>query len=204
MTRSLKHTLRHTLGHTLGQAFALGAVALLATATAEAQNGSDYSGPGGAGGGIGASLGLGVPLGRGGALTGGPGGRGLSATFRSTTASLNSGQPQTLSIGGQSVTVPGPALQQVGAVLGGASPANVTALVRSLAAGGVGSGPANALAGALATLGATLGATGGSFAALVDAVNAYNAAVLALPAGQPAPPALLAVRAALGPLAAAA
>jgi hypothetical protein len=200
MTRSLKHALKQALRHMLRQASPLGAVALLATTTAEAQNGSDYSGPGGAGGGVGASLGLGVPSGRGGALTRGTGGGGLSATFRSTTASLNSGQPQTLSIGGQSVTVPGSALQQVGAVLGGASPANVTALVRSLAGGGIGSGPANTLAGALATL----GASGGSFVALVAAVNAYNAAVGALPAGQPAPPSLLAVRAALGPLVAAA
>lgn len=152
---------------------ALALVAALAS-SAVAQS-SEGSGPGGLGGGLGGSLGLGVPGGGGGGLGGASG-------FRNATGSVSVNSPA-----GGSVTIARATAQALGAVLSNSSTAaQRQALATEFGAGGP------ALVEALVALGSNP-----SSATLVAAVNAYNAAVDALPAGATPTPALLAARQAL-------
>lgn len=165
-------------------------------------SGSDFSGVGGAGGGTGGSLGIGVPGGTSGSGTGtgtGTGGTGGSAPVTggggvSTVGSSLAGNTGgiTLTVGGAQVNVPAAAVQAVGQALATPTPQAAANFVSLLQAGGVPSAPSTALGQALTALGSTP-----TFANLVSAVQAYNAAVQALPAGAAPPAALLAARAAL-------
>ena len=156
-----------------------------------------YSGPGGAGAGVSGMLGVGLPLGgEGNGVTAAVLARRPAATFNVTVGRLNSGLPQTMSIGGQAHTVPADALQAVGAVIGGASPTNVRVLTDALGKAGVPQAAANELTKSLAML----RVSGASTLAIADATRAYNAAVNSLAASAPVPPIVLAVRAALSPL----
>lgn len=169
---------------------AVGALALMTGSTALAQggSGSDHSGVGGAGAGVGGSLGLGVPTS---GTTGSGGGFGLTVnSVNGVATSFQAGGNVTTTIGTTTVTVPPAAAATVGGALAG-NTAAVNSLTTGLTAS-VGAGPAANLSQALVTLG---GAP--SFANLVSAVNAYNAAVAALPAGATPPAQLLAARAAL-------
>ncbi len=170
--------------------FAVGAMALLIAGTAQAQggSGSDHSGPGGAGAGVGGSLGafLPTPSTGGGGMGGGPTGNNVNGV----STSFQAGGNVTTTVGGATVPVPATAAAQVGGTLSG-NATQSAAFVSGLS-GTIGSGPATALAQALQALGASP-----SFLTLVAAVNAYNAAVNALPAGAQPPAQLLAARAAL-------
>lgn len=176
---------------------AVGAIALLIGGTAQAQSGSGSgaSGPGGAGSGTGGMIGAFIPAPGGGPGVGAEGGGAgfgpMAANINGVATSFAAGGNVTTNIGGTNVTVPQAASVQVGQMLGG----NVAAQSSFTAAltGSVGAVPAAALADALTTLG---GAP--TFANLLSAVNAFNAAVAALPAGAPVPAQLLAARAALG------
>lgn len=175
---------------------AVSAIALLIGGTAQAQggSGSDFSGPGGAGGGTGGMIGAFIPMPGGGpgagAERGGAGFGPMAANVNGVATSFAAGGNVTTNIGGVSYTVPQAASTLIGQVLLGSGGASTS--LTSVLTGSVGAGPAGALAQALATLG---GAP--TFANLVSAVNAYNAAVAALPAGAPVPAQLLAARAAL-------
>lgn len=157
---------------------ALALVAALAS-SAVAQS-SEGSGPGGLGGGLGGSLGLGVPGG-----VGGGGGLGGASGFLNATGSVSVNNPA-----GGTVTISQATAQALGAVLSGSSTAEQRqALATEIGAGGP------ALVEALVALGSNP-----SGATRVAAVNAYNAAVDALPAGATPTPALLAARQALAAL----
>ena len=150
---------------------ALALVAALAS-SAVAQS-SEGSGPGGLGGGLGGSIGLGVP-----GNTGGGAG-GAAGAFLNASGSVSVNNPA-----GDSVSISQATAQALGAVLSSRSTAaQRQALATEIGAGGT------ALAEALVALGSNP-----SSATLVAAVNAYNAAVDALPAGATPTPALLAAR----------
>jgi hypothetical protein len=149
---------------------ALALVAALAS-SAVAQS-SEGSGPGGLGGGLGGSIGLGVPGGVGGGLGGASG-------FLNATGSVSVSNPA-----GGTVTISQAIAQALGAVLNNSS----TAEQRAALAAAIGNG-GPALVEALVALGSNP-----SSATLVAAVNAFNAAVDALPAGATPTPALLAAR----------
>ena len=175
---------------------AVGAMALLIGSTAQAQggSGSGHTNPGGGGSGIGGMIGAFIPaLGGGpgvGAERGGAGFGPMAANVNGVATSFAAGANVSTNINGVNTPVPQAASQNVGQILGGSTGA--LASFTAALAGSIGPGPAGALGNALATLG---GAP--TFANLVSAVNAYNAAVAALPAGTPVPAQLLAARAAL-------
>lgn len=153
---------------------ALALVAALAS-SAVAQS-SEGSGPGGLGGGLGGSIGLGVPGNTGGVPLG---------WWRRWSAFLNaSGSVSVNNPAGGSVSISQATAQALGAVLSSRSTAaQRQALATEIGAGGP------ALVEALVAFGSNP-----SSATLVAAVNAYNAAVDALPAGATPTPALLAAR----------
>lgn len=154
---------------------ALALVAALAS-SAVAQS-SEGSGPGGLGGGLGGSIGLGVPGNTGGSAGGGAGG--AAGAFLNASGSVSVNNPA-----GGSVSISQATAQALGAVLSNSSTAaQRQALATEIGAGGP------ALVEALVALGSNP-----SSATLVAAVNAYNAAVDALPAGATPTPALLAAR----------
>jgi hypothetical protein len=211
-SRSIPRIMSRTLSRIIGAPALLLLLALQVTVPGHAQaqgsgggSGSDFSGPGGAGGGTGGSLGIGVPGGNAGSgagsttgtgtgtatgggapITGGGGVSTVGSGFARNTGGI------TLTVGGASVTVPASVVQAVGQTLSAPTPQATTAFVDLLTAGGVPGAPSSALGQALSALGSTP-----TFATLVNAVQAYNAAVQALPAGASPPPALLAARAAL-------
>lgn len=177
--------------------FAVGAIALLIGGTAQAQtggSGSGSSGPGGSGAGVGGSIGAFIPMPGGGPGVGGEGGGAgggpMANNVNGVATSFSSGGNVTTNIGGTNVSVPQAASQNVGQILQGN--ANAASSFTAALTGTIGAGPAGALAQALATLGSAP-----TFSNLVSAVNAYNAAVAALPAGTAVPAQLLAARAAL-------
>lgn len=153
---------------------AASALALMIGSTAQAQggSGSDFSGPGGAGAGMGGTVGAFMPLPNGMAS-----GSGINVGNRLAAATGNSPMAQ--------------ASREVGGVLSGTA-GSIGTLVASLTTGGVPSGPANALAQSLSTFS---GAP--TLANLVLAVQAYNAAVRAMPPGTRASPAMRMARLAL-------
>ena len=153
---------------------ALALVAALAS-SAVAQS-SEGSGPGGLGGGLGGSIGLGVPGNTGGSAGGGLGGAG---GFLNATGNVSVNNPA-----GGTVSISQATAQALGAVLSNSS----TAAQRQALAAEIGAG-GPALVEALVALGSNP-----SSATLVAAVNAFNAAVDALPAGATPTPALLAAR----------
>ncbi|MBM3908607.1 MAG: hypothetical protein FJ363_11115 [Gemmatimonadetes bacterium] len=182
-----------------------GLVAMLLAVTVQAQNsglvaaGSNFSGPGGGGGGATGTVGAFLPIGFTNsfipASNGMPPARGgVSSGFLGATGSAN------VRVG--NITVPVDAAAQ-NAVANAVVSGNVNGFVQSL---GSGMPPAAALA-----LGNALNAVGqanrdwlsnGNSAALYvvlnNAVQAFNAAVNALPAGAPVPQSLIAARALLG------
>lgn len=156
---------------------------------------SDVSGPGGGGGGTtGGVAPIGLPVGP------------TPATPLSTNAAAAAANIVTLFGGaggvsvsnpaGGTVTVPAAAAQAIANLLsggrGGAGANAVSTLTSLLTAGGIPAGQASGLANALSALGASP-----NLATLQAAINAYNAAIDALPAGASPPPALLGVRFAL-------
>lgn len=176
---------------------AVSAIALLIGGTAQAQggSGSGHTNPGGGGGGTGGMIGAFIPMPGGGpgvgAERGGAGFGPMAANINGVATSFAAGGNVSTNIGGVNTPVPQGASVQVGQMLGGNTGA-ASSFTAALT-GSVGAGPAGALSNALATLG---GAP--TFTNLVSAINAYNAAVAALPAGAPVPAQLLAARAALG------
>lgn len=176
---------------------AVSAIALLIGSTAQAQtggSGSGSSGPGGSGAGVGGSIGAFIPMPGGGpgvgAERGGAGFGPMAANVNGVATSFAAGANVTTNIGGVNTPVPQAASQNVGQILGGSTGA-ASSFTTALT-GTIGAGPAGALANALATLGSAP-----TFTNLVSAINAYNAAIAALPAGAPVPAQLLAARAAL-------
>lgn len=164
---------------------AISALALVISGVAQAQRhamGSDFSGPGGAGAGAGGTIGAFVP-------TGGEKGP-SAANVNGVATSFQESGSITTTVGRDTVLVSGAAAALVGGTLAG-NPTMASTLTTHLT-GSVGAGPAGTLVQALQGLGASP-----SFANLVVAINAYNAAVAALPAGQQAPAELLAARVAL-------
>lgn len=178
--------------------FAVSVLATLMAVSAQAQStgltavGSNFSGPGGGGGGVTGTVGAYLPSPAGGtgggfsAGTGMPSG-GPAAGFAGATASTN------VQLGNLTVSVSADAQNAVaGAVVSGST----TAFTQSLSAA-VPATQATALGNALVALGTD--ARGGSpvsFAtALSNAIAAFNAAVNAMPAGTGVPQSLIAARA---------
>ena len=154
---------------------AAGVLGLVLSGSALAQqggSGSDHTGPGGGGSGLGGNVGAFMPLPNGMAS-----GSGINVGNRMAAATGNSPMAQ--------------ASREVGGALTGTAGA-VGNLTASLIAGGVPSGPSTSLSQALGTFS---GAP--TLANLVLAVQAYNDAVRAMPAGTRASPALRMVRLAL-------
>jgi len=175
----------------------LAALALVAASASVALAQSDFGSPLGAGAGVGGSVApLGLPgggTGPGGATPGAlssSGARGLAAA---RTGFLNAGTAgSTVSNpAGGTVVVPQATARALAGVLGGTPTAAQNAAVIA-ALGPVPASSAGALVRALAAFGAS-----SNHGSLSNAVAAYNAAVDALPAGSPPPPALLGVRSAL-------
>lgn len=167
---------------------AVGALALVFSGSALAQGGagSDHTGPGGAGAGVSGTTGAYMPILSGSGTGAGPN----AANVHGIATSFSSGAAVTMTMGGQTVTVPAAAAATVGSMLLGNT--NSTTAFTSSLAGVVGTSAAATLAQALVIVGASP-----NYGNLLIAVNAYNAAVAALPAGQQPPAALLAARAAL-------
>jgi len=179
--------------------FAASVLATLMAVSAQAQNsgltaaGSNFTGPGGGGGGVTGTVGAFLPSPAGGTSGGGftagtgmPSG-GTASSFSGATA------PANVQVGNLTVSVSANAQQAVaGAVVNG----NVAGFTTSLG-GAVPTTQAAALGNALASLGTD--ARGGSpvaFAsALSNAIAAFNAAVNAIPAGTAVPQSLIAARA---------
>jgi len=171
------------------------ALALVAGSATAAVAQTDGGSPLGAGGGVTGSVApLGVPgggaTGGGGNAISGAGSQGLAQARSAFLSATGAGATVTNPAGG-TVTVPVAAAQALGGVLGGTpTPAQVTALTNALP--GIPANASGPLVRALAAFGASAN-TG----TLTTAVQAFNAAVNALPAGAPIPPALLAIRSAL-------
>ena len=169
----------------------LAAAALVAATSAAAAAQTDFGSPIGAGGGLGGAVApLGLP---GGNNNGAAGNSGVSpaglANARSAFVNATGGGVTVQNPAGGTVTVPQAAAQALGGVLGGSpTPAQSQALTAALGGGA----PATALTNALAAMGSNP-----SIATVTNAVNAFNAAIDALPAGQAPSPAVLAARQAI-------
>lgn len=173
------------------------ALALLATASTVATAQTDFGSPLGAGSGVGGAVApLGLPSGLG--IAGAASSRPMPPAFqrgissaRAVFAGAPAGGTRLTNPAGGSVVVSQSISQALGGVLGGApSPAQTSALSGAL--GGVPASSATALVTALQAMGAN-----GSRGNLAAVVNAFNAALDAIPAGQPVPTALIAIRAAV-------
>jgi hypothetical protein len=165
--------------------FAAAALVVLASSAAFAQ--TDFGSPVGAGAGLGGTMGMGIP-GRnvGAVMSGGVNTGGLSAARGAFVGATGGSSVTVPNPAGGNVVVPPAAAQALGAVLGGSpSAADVAGLNQGF--GGTAAG--NALVTSLQGLGATPTA-----AQVRGAIQAYNAAVRALPAGVVPGPALLAAR----------
>ncbi len=182
---------------------AVGVLAATVAATAQGQNsglmaaGSNFTGPGGGGGGATATVGSFLPTATAAVTIGGlPNGSSVAAFFNATVPAN-----VTVGSGNNSVTVVVSVDAQRSAAGAVSSSANVSAFVSSLT--GVPAAQAQALGNALAQIGQaagrnTYGTTGGRlFSAVNNAIQAYNNAVNALPAGAPVPQSLIAARAIL-------
>lgn len=170
------------------------ALALTAAVSTVGVAQTDFGSALGAGAGMGGAVApLGLPGGSGPGGTAGLSGNAVAglANARAAFTNATGGGTSVTNPSGGTVVVPQAAAQALGAVLGGSPTAAQTAALAT-AFGPTPAGQANGLANALAALGAN-----GSFSALVNAVQAYNAAVDALPAGATPSPALLAARQAL-------
>lgn len=179
---------------------AVGVLAAVMAATAQGQlmaAGSNFTGPGGGGGGATATVGAFLPTATVAVTMGGLPSNSSAASFFSATAPAN----VTVGSGSNSVTVSVSVEAQRSAAGAVSSAANVSAFVSSLT--GVPTAQAQALGNALAQIGEaagrnTYGTTGGQlFTAVNNAIQAYNNAVNALPAGAPVPQSLIAARAIL-------
>jgi hypothetical protein len=171
------------------------ALALVAASATAAVAQTDGGSPIGAGAGVTGSVApLGVPGGNtpgqsGNALSG-AGAQGIANARAAFLNASNNGASVPNPAGGN-VTVPQAAAQALGGVLGGSpTPAQITAVTNALT--GVPAGASGPLVRALAAFGSSA-----NIGTLTTAVNAFNAAVNALPAGAAVPPALLAIRSAL-------
>ncbi len=176
----------------------LAALALVAMSSSVvlAQTGTDGGSPIGGGAGLGAAV---APLGLPGGVGPGSGGgnqlpatgtAGLSAARGSFMTAPPAGVTVPNPLGG-TATVPQPAAQALGAVLGG-NPTTAQTSALTTALGGIPAGPAGNLVRALGTF-----AGNPNHGTLTAATTAFNNAVAALPANAPVPPALLAIRQAL-------
>lgn len=169
------------------------ALALTAAVSTVGAAQTDFGSSLGAGAGVGGAVApLGLPGGNGGGSGGisGAGAQGL-ANARAAFMNATGGGVNVTNPSGGSVVLPQAAAQALGAVLGG-SPTAAQSSALATAFGPAPAAQANALVTALAALGSNA-----SFGALVNAVQAYNAAIDALPAGANPSPALLAARQAL-------
>lgn len=169
------------------------ALALVAASASLAMAQTDFGSPIGAGSGLGATISPFVPGVAGAGTAPGLSGNGAAGLNNARNAFGNaSGANVSVSNpAGGNVNVPTNIAQALSGVLGGApTPAQVATVTNSMA--GVPAAASSALVSALRTLGATP-----NYPNLVRAVQAYNAAVEALPAGTNPPAALLAVRSAL-------
>ncbi len=167
----------------------LAALALVAASSSLAMAQTDFGSPIGAGAGLGGTV---APFYSGTAGSGltGTGVSGLNSA-RNAFANATGANVVVTNPAGGNVNVPTNLVQALAAVLGGApSPAQFSSVVNSLE--GVPGNLASALVTALQTLGATP-----NYPNLVRAVQAYNAAIDALPAGTNPSPGLLAIRSAL-------
>lgn len=191
----IRSNTRGLLVRLAGLSLALGAV------SAQAQTpgaGSDVTGPGGGGGGItGAVAPVGLPAAGGNAAViptapSAPVNAAVSGAATSLGTAPPGGSISVPNPAGGTVSVPQATGSLISAVLATGSAGSVAALSTALTASGVASGQATALADALGQMG-----TSPSFANVVSAVQAYNAAIAATPAGQTPSPAILAIRAVL-------
>lgn len=176
---------------------AVGMLAAVVAASVQAQGtgltaqGSNFTGPGGGGSGATATVGAYLPTSIpsvGVAPNGMPRGGGV-ASFPTATAPAN----VTIGSGANAVTVEIPAAAQqaaAGAIVSG----NVTGFVQSLGSS-VPTAQATALGNALAALGTQLASSANPSATLSTAIQAFNDAVNALPAGSAVPASLVAARA---------
>ncbi len=172
----------------------LAALALTAAVSTVGVAQTDFGSAIGAGAGLGGAVApLGLPGGGGPDGTAGLSGVGAQGLANARAAFMNAtgGGATVTNPAGGTVVVPQAAAQALGAVLGG-SPTAAQSSTLASAFGPTPATQANGLVTALAALGRN-----GSFANLVSAVQAYNAAIDALPAGQNPSPALLAARQAL-------
>jgi len=175
------------------------ALALVAVGSTVAMAQTDFGSPIGAGAGVGGAVAPFLPgaraAGRGAAAR--PLGAGLGGRIAAVGGILSNSPAAGVLVvnpAGGNVVLSQNIAQALGAVLGGSPTAAQTSTV-SAGLAGVPSGASQALLTALQTFG-----TSGTRGNYVAAINAYNAAVAAVPAvpgGQPMPPALLAIRAAL-------
>lgn len=169
------------------------ALALVAASSSLAMAQTDFGSPIGAGGGLGGTIAPFVPGLAGSGTAPGLTGNGATGLNNARNAFGNAGGPNASVVNpaGGNVNVPTNVVQALAGVLGGApTPAQISTVTNSMA--GVPGATSSALVTALQTLGATP-----NYPNLVRAVEAYNAAIDALPAGTNPPPALLAVRSAL-------
>jgi hypothetical protein len=177
-----------------------GAVMILFSASAAlAQTGSDISGPTGSTTVTFAPLPVPTSAGGPGGARAGPAPAAMG-TVTSTAAMFAGGAPQTSPVTGQAI--PQNAVQTVGSLIQGGSPASVTSVSQSLQAAGAPPGATAQLTQALAAL---AGATpGNAFNLIVSAAQAFNAFVQSAPASFFAagnlPPQFLAIHAALTPM----
>lgn len=167
------------------------ALALVAAASSVAVAQSDFGSPLGAGGGLGGSVApLGVPGAAGSGTARGLTGPGITGlqNARAAFASAGANGASVRNPAGGNSTVPQGIAQALASVLAG----NPNAGQRSAVVSAVGTSNAEALVDAVSALGANQ-----TIANLTRAINAYNAAIDALPAGQAPSPALIGIRQAL-------
>lgn len=170
----------------------LAALALTAAVSTVGFAQTDFGSALGAGAGVGGAV---APLGMPGGDAGvrglsGAGSQGL-ANARAAFMNVTSAGRSVSNPAGGTVNLSQAAAQALGAVLGGSpSAAQSSALATALSP--VPAGAANTLVAALTALGGS-----GSFGDLVSAVQAFNAAIDAMPAGANPSPAMLAAREAL-------
>jgi hypothetical protein len=169
------------------------ALALVAASSTVAMAQTDFGSPIGAGGGLGGTIAPFVPGLAGAGTAPGLTGNGATGLNNARNAFGNAGGPNVRLVNpaGGNVNVPTNVVQALAGVLSGAPSANQVSVVTNSMTG-VPASTASALVTALTSLGATP-----NFPNLVRAVQAYNAAIDALPAGTEPPPALAAVRQAL-------
>lgn len=162
---------------------AVGMLAAVVAATAQGQltaAGSNFTGPGGGGGGVSSTIGAYVPL----------SGFGTVATINRVLSGFRgSSAPVNITVGTVTVSVDAATQRSAaGVILGTVSVASFAATLT-----GVPSSEAQALGSAMRSLrGAIQTELAGRMVAVIDA---FNAAINAMPTGTPIPPAIIAARA---------